>query len=431
MEEIAKSTGFQKRKSKFTPQMFFDISTFNISNRSNVSLDDHCCELKDKYGIEIKKQSLDERFSPEAVCFIKHLLEEQLSRQTSSALDFTSLQQFTSVKIKDSTRFQISSHLKEHYPGNTGSASGAGVHVQFEFDLVTGRITDLNVTDALRQDQTDAKETISEIETGSLILRDLGYHSLEVCKEIQERNAYFITRHKPKTKIYIKKNNRFKELELTAILRKLRLYKLPFVAIEAFVGEAVKLPVRMIIEAMPEDEIKKRITKAEREAHKKGRKVSKEYKTHTALNIFITNIPESWFAAEKIRSLYRLRWQIELRFKTWKSICQIHKCKKMSKERFECYLFANLLYIIINWEIAINFFSIIWREKQRALSFMKFYKTTLQRMDTLRKVIIEQGGRLEEFLINLFETSIQYHLLERKKDELGLAQILGIDISKN
>lgn len=85
-----------------------------------------------------------------------------------------------------------------------------------------------------------------------------------------------------------------------------------------------------------------RIRKINKEAKKKGRKVSKEHLAIIGLNLFVTNIPQEDILAYDIWEIYRLRWQIEFIFKVWKSIGKIHIVKKLKKERFESFLLVRL-----------------------------------------------------------------------------------------
>lgn len=180
--------------------MFVDTVLFKQMDNASVSLEDHCIALKQRYGVTIKKQSLAERFNASAVRFIRTLLNRHLANQISSTIEKEKLgkvfKHFSSVKIKDSTRFQVSECHKEYYPGSTGAATGAGVHIQFEFDILNGNVNDLAVTDALQQDMTDARQTMDTIEKGSLIIRDLGYFSTSVLEHTHQQEAYYITRAK-------------------------------------------------------------------------------------------------------------------------------------------------------------------------------------------------------------------------------------------
>jgi transposase len=44
---------------------------------------------------------------------------------------------------------------------------------------------------------------------------------------------------------------------------------------------------------------------------------------------------------------YSLRWQIEIFFKTWKSLFQIHHWQTIKKERLECHVYGRLIAIFI------------------------------------------------------------------------------------
>ena len=51
----------------------------------------------------------------------------------------------------------------------------------------------------------------------------------------------------------------------------------------------------------------------------KKERVSSDDITRSKVNIFITNIPASELSMEQAYALYKIRWQIELLFKIWKT----------------------------------------------------------------------------------------------------------------
>ena len=425
LEQVARETCFKQRESKLTPEIFIDTILFNEIDNGCVSLNDHSAAIKLRHDVTISKQGLHDRFNEEASCFVKQLLNDQLQAQLTGTIDSQALSRFTSVNIKDSTRFQLPSELKEFYPGNTGAATGAGTHIQFEFDLLSGKIGDLNVTDALRQDNTDAYQTLGAIEKGSLILRDLGYFSTSVFEHIHKKEAYYISRLYTNTNIYDSNNDTL--INPSSIYNRMKRHGLSYLEMSVHISEK-RLPVRLIVELLPKNEVEKRLAKTRKEAKKKGREVSENYKSRARLNLFITNVPQEWLSTQCVRKLYQLRWQIELRFKAWKSFYHLEAVKKMNRYRFECYLYSNLLHIMINWEIAINFFSIIWQKTGKALSILKFFKTTAHHKETFRMALMEGKGKLRKFLMDLYELSCTKLLLEKRNGRTTLSEILHANV---
>lgn len=406
--------------------MFCDTVLFKELDNGTMSLSDHCMGLKQQYGIAIKKQSLDERFDVWSVAFIQELLKEQLATQICTVIEKEKLTEelghFSAVEFKDSTRYQIPAHLKDYYPGNTGAATGAGIHIQLEFDILNGKVNDLTVTHALRQDTTDAKETVDAVEKGHLILRDLGYFSCDVLEQIDKQEAFFITR--PQTGITFRYAQSQKKINFDSLYSKMKSNRLDCLELAVLMGEK-KLPVRLIVEMLPEQQVERRLAKAKKEAQKKGRNLTDQYKSRARLNVFVTNISVEKMAKEKVRTVYQLRWQIELRFKAWKSFYHLAATKKMQRYRFECYLYSTLLLLMINWEIALNFFSILWNHTRKPLSLLKFHKATSQHISVLRVAILEAGEKLMSYIRFLYQVSSEYLMTEKRKHHKGLEEILS------
>lgn len=85
-------------------------------------------------------------------------------------------------------------------------------------------------------------------------------------------------------------------------------------------------------------------------------------------------------------------------FKTWKSIGEIHLVKKMKVERFETFLYAKLLYIVINWKI-------FWQMQIRAmgtksvlLSAFKVFTALKNRLYDFRQAISSGQVAVEKFI---------------------------------
>jgi hypothetical protein len=421
---VAKEVGFIERESKMKAYVFLDMLISQVFDKSQISLNDHSVELAIKHAIPITKQGIDDNFTAESTEFVRTLVEQQLQDQLSKRIPLESLKNFTSIKIKDSTRFQVPNNLKDQYPGCGGGASEAGVHIQFEFDLLSGKICDVHVSNALQQDSTDALETIEMIEPGSLLLRDLGYFNMDILEQIDQKGAFFISRLRPKVKIYEHKQGSYQPIDIKKIHRQMKDGQLAYQELSVYIGEEKKLPVRLIIELMPQEIVNRRLAKVNAEAKKKKRQVSEEYKAYTCLSFFISNVEQQWLTTPQIHSIYRLRWQIELRFKIWKSYYHIHANKKMKLHRFETYLYATLLFILINWEIVINLQTIIQEQTGKMLSVMKCYKALALTSNMLKEALFNAVEKLKLYLGQIHKTSIKQLLLEKRKCHLSLEEIL-------
>ena len=77
-------------------------------------------------------------------------------------------------------------------------------------------------------------------------------------------------------------------------------------------------------------------------ARKKGRTPTQAYLHWLQFGWYMTNVPPSVWASEVIVIVYRIRWQIELLFKQWKSLLQIHVRTGTRPERIQCLLYGRL-----------------------------------------------------------------------------------------
>lgn len=400
--------------------MFLELLFFRGYDDSKNSLTNHVTALRLWYGKLIRKQSIHDRFTESAVNFIKTLVKQQLGTQISGQL--TNTPHFKRVLIKDSTRFQIPEHLKEEYPGNGGNASKAGVHIQFEYDIPSGEISDLNLTNAKRQDNTDAAETMGAIRKGDLIIRDLGYFSQKVFKHMMVVGAFFLSRVKPKTVFYYYDGTKLDMVEIRKTMEKDQVLQK-----EIWVTtNKIKKPVRLLIGLLPDDVINTRLAKARKEAKKDGRELSSAYISYASLNLFITNADVESLSILEAFDLYHIRWQIELRFKAWKSHMQLHTVRKMSKHRFECYLYAKLLQALICWEIAHCFSSLTIRSIHKYISINKFYKMFTDQIQAFREMLKSEKRVFKNYLHGLYKTSRSSLLLEKKKGKLSFAEIMSL-----
>ncbi len=411
INSMAKETGFILRDRKIDGFVFLDMLLFTHFNHKKLSLNDMSVQLKKRFDIDISRQSIDERFTNRAVEFFKTVLEKALKVTISKhyKLDFTT---YDRVPIKDATSFQLPENMVDKYKGSGGSGSISAIKIQFEYDLRTGEIIDLSLYPFIIQDATNAQDTIGSILPNELIIRDLGYINIPVLRAIEEKESFYVNRMQTSVKVYEEKQGKLVEIDFAELHKSMKINGISIIEKVVFIGKKEIFKTRMIVELLPEKYYKERIRKAKKNAQKKGRTLTHKYKIKQAMNIYITNTNISF---ENIRPLYTLRWQIELMFKIWKSIGEIHKVKKMKVERFESFLFVKLIWIVLNWQImrlSVNYY---YQEKQIEISPYKLFKTLKSDIYNFRTALLDSVTSVVVFIMGNIELCPTNHLSEKKK----------------
>jgi putative transposase len=65
----------------------------------------------------------------------------------------------------------------------------------------------------------------------------------------------------------------------------------------------------------------------------------------------VTNLPPEQFSAAQIATLYRLRWEVELAFKTMKTVGRLDQLKSCNRDVILAFLFATLLGIVLTQKL--------------------------------------------------------------------------------
>jgi hypothetical protein len=431
LQKKAAASGFYKRKCDFTPNMFFDILLYCASQSDTYSLSQVSSKVKTQHRVKITKQSIDGRFTEGAVAFVKEILKELLERQFSKVFCVDFLSQFNHVRIKDSTRFIVPDKLSKQFKGSGGSkgTSQACVSIQYEYDVRSGKVLDLNVTAGIRNDATDASETKTKINKGDLVIRDLGYFNLPVLTGFADQGASFISRLNTSILVY--------ELDSTEKIGFKELYdqmcqkNQAQCDIQVLVGKGKLEQLRLIVEIVPEQVYEERVRKVNKQNKEKGYTTSEEYKARCRFNMFITNVPNEEFSIREAMMIYRLRWQVELMFKNWKTVCKINKIQPMKYERFACLLFAKLILILLSMQIICNLQVYYFKKRRLILSENKCFKTLRESFSNLRGVWKESRKKSEKKLKELVCQFSSNHWKEKRKNKLNLIEIIELFICKS
>ncbi len=399
---------------------------YNSSQDQCLSLNQLSVEASSGHQVDISKQGLDQRMNSHAVEFVHRLLQKQMANQISESLDIGLMKRFNRIRIKDSTKFDVHKQLQEWLPGFGGCASPASACIQYEFDLKSGSVMDLALTPGNHPDSKDAQEKYTDIEQGDLIIRDLGYFSLDVLSEIQQAEAYFISRLNFKTTVYEQIKGVLVELDFGKLYHYMEQTGIAKMEKQVLIGKEEKMPVRLIIERMPDQIYEQRVRKVKAYNHKKGYKTSTGYTERARFNLFVTNAGEDMLNTHAVPLFYKVRWQVELIFKVWKSTFGIQATRKMRIERFLCLLYSKLLLIMVNWEIILVYRHSIYKAKGKLLSLDKCFKTLKSNEGKFRDILNRQGSAIEELVQWVGKIFESKHWLEKRKNKLCYGEIISV-----
>ena len=99
-------------------------------------------------------------------------------------------------------------------------------------------------------------------------------------------------------------------------------------------------------------------------AHKKGRQVSATRLALAAWTVLVTNVPARLTLREAL-VLARMRWQIELLFKLWKSHGRVDESRSTKPWRILCEVYAKLLAMLVqHWVFLVS----CWAYPDRSLT---------------------------------------------------------------
>ncbi|MGR5986143.1 transposase [Bacillus cytotoxicus] len=94
-------------------------------------------------------------------------------------------------------------------------------------------------------------------------------------------------------------------------------------------------------------------------------------KSANKVNLLVTNTSSEKLPATEVYAFYSLRWQIEILFKTWKSIFRIHVSKRIKLERFQCHLYGQLLRLCLVASVTYQMRRLLWEKQGKEMSELK------------------------------------------------------------
>jgi Transposase DDE domain len=421
INKISRQSGFCKRKpKKIKPKQLIIsfIQTICASKKNTYS--NWACQLGVLINTTVSKQAVSKKIKEPLVIFLKLLLKTIMeeSLKTKIKAEFCNkLKQFNRVLLQDSTSIKLDDKLSKDYPGNKNwcSKDYAVMKIQSTYDIIRRKFLALEITNFRRNDQSYSSEILNIARAGDLVIRDLGYFVLSVLKELLNKKIYFISRFRKDVNIYTEEE---KLIDLASMLK-----KRGSLDIELFAGEKDKLPVRLI--AIP---VEKAVADQRRRKAKKNRdRRTRPGKKHLFLlgwDIFITNVEKQKLQGNDITMLYRIRWRIEIIYKSWKSYIRITNLPEgTNKIRVESFIYSLLIFILL---FQVHFYEYYLQiQKLKSSQQISLIKLMQYIVNNITLIIYLSYLNNTSYKNNLLSKQILYYCrYEKRKDRLNYEQLL-------
>lgn len=385
-DELARTSNFIKRQVKVTGSNFCQTLVMGWLGKPEATLEE-LCQTAAAIELEISPQGLEQRFTEEAANFMKAELEEAMAQVVQAeAVTIPILRRFKGVYLTDSSTVSLPNELSKVWVGcGNGKGGKAALKLETRLDMLQGEMDGPLLTDGRTNDRKAARQH-TPLPRGSLSIADLGYWKLADLEEKSLNGAYWLSRPQVQTILYDEWGKRW---TLADLMGRQTDDQIDMVIL---LGATYQIPARLVAVRAPQEVADQRRHKLKKQARDKGKTVSKARLALAEWTMFVTNVPEDKLSVKEVLVLGRMRWQIELIFKLWKSHGQIDKSRSQKPWRILCEVYAKLIAMIIqHWAFLIA----NWSFPDRSL--VKAAKTVRQHALNLA-VALADLSRLERAL---------------------------------
>jgi Transposase DDE domain len=389
-DDAAAAAGCIRRVRKFTGAAFVQTLVFGWLHNPQASLEDLCAAAAD-LGVDVAPQSLDERLNERAADCLRRVLAAALNHLVAAEpVAAGLLRRFAGVYALDATGWSLPAAVAALFPGcgAGGRAAGSGqaaLKVLLRLEVGSGALDALDVRPG-RGSDLSAPLAWAPVPPGALLLDDLGFFNLQRLQHYAGQGAYFLSRLLAQTHVWYGGRS----WHVAELLRSQHGSQLEL-AVE--VGTEARLPCRLLAVRVPEAVAERRRRRVRREATRHGRGVRPERLELCGWNVLVTNAPAPLLGLEEAWSLRRLRWQIELLFKVWKSEGRLDETRGERTWRVVCEAYAKLLgQVVQHWVSLVGGGSPLASSPRRAARVVRSAALRLARA-------VREAGRLVARLV--------------------------------
>ena len=337
-EQAAKDSGMIRRRRKLTGADFVQALVFHWLEDPQATIEQIIEDL------DLSEPAFNERFDERAADCLRRVLEKALQRRFAARPEaIPLLRRFAAVAVEDVTIVGLPAELAGQFPGCGGSdpeGGRAGWKLLTRWDVTTGRLEVLPPA-AARQSERALAAGLSPLPPNSLRLCDLGFFDLSRLAADAAAGIHFVSR------VPAQLNMQRGDQPAVNLATWLGRQEADRIDTAVVLGTKDHLACRLIAVRLPEEVAAKRLHRLRKRLKKKGRKLSPRQRILCQWTVMITDLEAETFTVEAVCVLDRVRWQIELWYKAWKSGGGLGRTRGRKGGRVLCEAYAKLLAMVV------------------------------------------------------------------------------------
>lgn len=265
-----------------------------------------------------------------------------------------------------------------------------------------------------QNDQSFAGDIVKSIKKGMLVLRDMGYLTVDALQGIIAAEGYFITRWNTQMNIYTQQGIR---IDFNELIKK---RNINIIDIPIELGSKLHVQMRLVANRLP-DKVKAERVRRQREKDKKSQSRSRSPKYYELLgwSFYLTNIDNEAMSGKEIEAIYSLRWRVENFFKMLKSHLNIDEMftnkEFLSPHQIELRVYLTAIYLAGVLMPSYNWCNTkTYEDKSRYVSLEKFAQSF---RTEFCKILYKP---MNEFI----DKVLRYCLYDKRRSALNFMEIL-------
>ena len=347
-QEKARETKFVRRRSPIDGRLFLISMVLTVFQHGTIALDDLAkAARKINPLIEVCGQAFKRRLTAFAVDFLKACFAQALQLTAPTCAPIVPLlSSFSAVYLLDATTIALPDGLQKQFPGCGGAGPKASAKVFLLLNYLTGAYQTMRLTPGRKADQNMGQEFLPGRLPAALWMFDLGFFDAAFLASIALKKSFFLCRlAATQLNFWVPRaNGSLESLDLDRLLRRARreLFEIKLVF-----GPKQEVSTRLILVPVPAKVSAERRRKAREKARQKGRTMSARTLRRYDWTLLLSNAVPEQLPTSTLVEVYRVRWQVELVFKLFKSDACLEKSLARESHRVQSELYAKLIAVLL------------------------------------------------------------------------------------